>query len=186
MTAYYKALRAGRRGTHTEFTWPEPGEWVEVDGELVACKNGLHVCRLDQIIDWLHEDLWLVEVDEAAGLIDHGDKMVARRVRLVEQVTAWDERSARLLAAGFAERVLHLFEQERPGDTRPRDAIAAARAFANGEIGAAARDAARDAAWDAAWAAAGDAAGAASRDASWAAEREWQTAYLAATLGLSA
>jgi len=37
-------------------------------------------------------------------------------------------------AADCAERVLGLFEAEAPGDTRPRDAIARARAFGRGEL----------------------------------------------------
>ena len=37
-------------------------------------------------------------------------------------------------AADCAERVLGLFEAEAPGDSRPRDAIARARAFARGEL----------------------------------------------------
>jgi hypothetical protein len=39
-----------------------------------------------------------------------------------------------LWAAECAEHVLPLFETERPMDTRPRDAISAARAWATGEI----------------------------------------------------
>jgi len=38
-------------------------------------------------------------------------------------------------AAGCAEHVLRLFEVERPGDWRPRQAIEAARAWARGELG---------------------------------------------------
>jgi hypothetical protein len=37
-------------------------------------------------------------------------------------------------AADCAERVVGLFEAEAPGDGRPRDAIARARAFARGEL----------------------------------------------------
>ena len=37
-------------------------------------------------------------------------------------------------AADCAEHVLHLFEQERPGDDRPRRAIGLARAWARGEL----------------------------------------------------
>jgi hypothetical protein len=37
-------------------------------------------------------------------------------------------------AADCAERTLRLFEAEAPGDARPRDAIAGARAFARGEL----------------------------------------------------
>jgi len=40
----------------------------------------------------------------------------------------------RLIAADFAETVLHIFESNRPGDSRPRQAIQAARDFANGLI----------------------------------------------------
>ena len=37
-------------------------------------------------------------------------------------------------AALCAEHVLHLFDEEQPGDTRPRDAIDAGRAWVNGEV----------------------------------------------------
>jgi Imm-5 like putative immunity protein len=39
-----------------------------------------------------------------------------------------------LWAADCAQHVLHFFEQERPGDDRPRHAIELARAWARGEI----------------------------------------------------
>jgi hypothetical protein len=97
------------------------------------------------------------------------------------------ETAARRLAIQFAEQALPIFEKHVPGDSRPRDAIIAAKRFAAGEIelatllkawaaaGAAARAAAWAAAGDAAWAAAGDAAwaaaGAAAGDAAWAAAR---------------
>ena len=77
-----------------------------------------------------------------------------------------DDRLARHFHAWCAEQVLHLFEAERPNDTRVRDQIAmlrndeaddAARAAARAAAGDAAGDAARDAARAAAWADAGDA-----------------------------
>ena len=93
----------------------------------------------------------------------------------------------RLFAADCAEMVLPLFERERPDDTRPRDAISAARdADATSGQRAAAGDAAWAAAGDAAGAAArdaaGDAAGAAARDAAWAAagDAAWDAARAAA------
>ena len=97
------------------------------------------------------------------------------------ELTPDQERDFRLLACGYADRVLSIFEKTYPDDKRPREAIEAARQFANGEIDDAARAgaAAGDAAWaaagaamDAAWAAraaARDAARAAARDAAWAA-----------------
>jgi hypothetical protein len=45
-----------------------------------------------------------------------------------------DRRTVAGWAADCAERVLELFEAEAPGDTRARDAIARARAFARGEL----------------------------------------------------
>jgi hypothetical protein len=48
-----------------------------------------------------------------------------------------DRRIVAAWAADCAERVLGLFEADAPGDTRPRDAIARARAFARGELGVA-------------------------------------------------
>lgn len=60
------------------------------------------------------------------------------------------DRVARLFAADCAEAVLPLFEHVCPNDDRPRLAIAAARAFARGEIDAATMKAAMIAAKDAA------------------------------------
>ncbi len=45
-----------------------------------------------------------------------------------------DHRLLALWAAECAEHVLHLFEDEQPSDTRPRDAIEAARAWAGGSV----------------------------------------------------
>ena len=45
-----------------------------------------------------------------------------------------DHRLLALWAADCAEHVLHHFEQERPGDDRPRRAIGLGRAWARGEI----------------------------------------------------
>ena len=44
------------------------------------------------------------------------------------------EAVARLMAADFAAEALPIYEREFPNDPWPRDAIAAARAFAHGEI----------------------------------------------------
>ncbi len=78
------------------------------------------------------------------------------------------EKLLRLFACDCAEHVLPIFEKKYPKDARPRECIAVARRYANGEASneerAAARDAARDAARAAAWAAAR-----AARDAAWAA-----------------
>jgi hypothetical protein len=88
----------------------------------------------------------------------------------------------RLFAADCAEHVLHIFLKVRPNDSRPADAIKAARSYARGEIGAAAGAAAWDAAGAAAWAAARAAAWDAAGDAAWAAAgaAAWDAAWDAA------
>jgi hypothetical protein len=45
-----------------------------------------------------------------------------------------DRRIVAAWAADCAQRVLRVFEEEAPSDSRPRDAIGRARAFANGEL----------------------------------------------------
>jgi len=97
------------------------------------------------------DTLWVL-----SNAIDGGDKII------------------RLWAADCAERVLPIFLKVRPDDSRPADAIKAARQFARGEIGDAARDAARAAAVDAARDATRAAAEAAAGAAAWAAEEQWQ------------
>lgn len=88
-------------------------------------------------------------MDEAEMIVTE-HSVVVRRARLVRQLQTWNERTAWLFAADCAEHVLHLYTQAYPNDSRPRDAIAASRAYAKGMIAAAAWDAARAAAWDAA------------------------------------
>jgi len=54
-----------------------------------------------------------------------------------QTLTEADRRVVAGWAADCAERVLAAFEAESPTDGRPRDAVARARAFARGELGAA-------------------------------------------------
>lgn len=58
-------------------------------------------------------------------------------MRSPQTLSEADRRIAAAWAADCAEHVLGLFESEAPGDSRPRDAIARARAFARGELGVA-------------------------------------------------
>lgn len=80
-----------------------------------------------------------------------------------------DRRLVAAWAADCAERVLGLFEAEAPGDDRPRDAIARARAYARGERDAAGEITRRFVAGRAAHAVTGAAAIAAARSAAQAA-----------------
>ena len=126
----------------------EPGEWREVTGELVLCENGLHGCDGErQLVQWLGPLVCEMEYD---GEVVRGeDKVIGRRARLLRRIEAWNERTARLFACDCAERVLPIFERERPGDSRPRVAIETSRRFADGEATQDELAAAMDAAWDA-------------------------------------
>jgi len=100
------------------------------------------------------------------------------------------ERRVRHWLADCAARVLYIYERDHPSDMRVRASIQAARDYADGRIGSAARDAARAAAsaaaraaaWDAARDAASAAASAAARAAASAAARAaaWAAASAAA------
>ena len=116
----------------------------------------------------LHTPVKFSQIAEGNGLDD--------AVWCLRSICPEHEKEVRLFAADCAESVLHLYEKEYD-DTRPRDAIQAARDFANGLIDDDARAAACSAAM-AVWYAAcsadgvdGDAARAASysRDAAGAA-----------------
>ena len=187
MPDYYKLLNLDGTTPQGYGKWPlprdgKPGEWLPtIKGKLAPCENGYHAMELGDLLDW--EGPLLVRVEVGGEIIRDGNKSVCRRARTVSAVDTWNERNLRLLAADCAERVLHIYEKEVPGDLRPREAITAARAFANGEITreqlAAARAAAWDAAW-AAWAAARADAEAAAWDAAWAAAQAAEAAARAA------
>lgn len=150
-----------------------PGKWMPpIEGDIKPCRNGYHLCRESDLLDWLGPAIF--EAEHNGELVEEQDKVVVRQARLIRPCGGWNEKTARLFAADCAERVLPIFEKGRPNDDRPRKCIEASRAYARGEIDDAARAAARAAAWDAAW----DAAWAAARDAAWAAawdaEQEWQ------------
>jgi hypothetical protein len=188
---YYKFLTADGSATHGVGKWnlphgDQPGEWMpDIQGEIVPCRNGYHACRPQDVALWLNATMY--ELEYEGDIIEADDKVVGRRARLLRKIDAWNDRTARLFAADCAERVLPIFEKERPGDDRPRKAIQAARDYANGVIDAAAWAAAWAAARDAAGVAAGAAARAAARDTAWAAawdaERSWQSVRLLELVG---
>ena len=169
------------------------GEWKEVEGELVLCENGLHLCDgEEQLLEWLGPAIY--EAEYEGERLDGNDKAVVRRARIIRKLDTWNERTMRLFACDCAERVLHLYEEKYSDDKRPRHAIEIARRYVNGEASkdelyaaATAAWAAADAAWDAAaaaraaaraaadaadaWRAAGDASRDAARAAAMAAAR---------------
>jgi hypothetical protein len=192
----YKFLRPDGRTPQGYGQWPlpqgdQPGEWLpKLTGKLIACQHAYHVMRIRDLMEWATDDVQLYVVETRYKTTDDSNKVLARQARALYRVEAWNERNLRHFACDCAERVLPLFEQGYPNDTRPRVAITTARRFADGlatskELAAAraaAWAAAGDAARAAAWAAAGDAAGDAAWAAGWAAARAaaWAAARAAA------
>jgi hypothetical protein len=142
----------------------KPGRWMPViKGDLEPCVNGYHLCRPADLIHWIGPAVFEAEYDgKRVDVDDQAEtKVVVRRARLIRRLNGWNERTLRLFAVECAERVLPIFERERPSDDRPRRALEVARRYANGEATEEELAAAWNAVWDAAW----DAAGAAARDA---------------------
>lgn len=187
-----KVLGADLIARHSRYRWPEPGVWTpEITADLVECNVGYHAARGPlQLLDWLDDGPHIYTLEYEGEVIDAGNKVYGRKARLLEPVTTWNKRTARLFACDCAEHVLHLFEARYPDDARPRQAIEVARRHANGKATdadlAAAEVAAGAAAQDAAWVAAEAAAGVAARATAWAAagaaERQWQAERLLAYL----
>jgi hypothetical protein len=154
----------GGSGLWVAPTKTKPGKWMPKIAEVEACSSGYHLIPAKAIVDWLPRkpvEGYLCEAEGRGASDSEGDKTAFAQARLLKVVGVLDEVSMRLAAADMAERVLPIFYKVLPSDKRPALAIQAARDYANGKIGDAAKAAAGDAAWAAAWAAAGDAAGAA-------------------------
>src|SRR3990167_9022380 len=195
--AFYKFLNedgTSCNGGSGKWNLPEngqPGEWMPYIETLKPCESGYHLCEESDLIEWIGPTLYLVE--GRGKSIRDVNKTVFQEARLIQRVENWNVRTVRLFACDCAERVLTIFENEYPSDTRLREAIRVARLFADGEASEnelKAASAAASADW-ASWAAASAAASAAravwaaSRAADWAswaadsaAEREWQTRRL--------
>lgn len=91
----------------SNFRWPrpeagEPAIWVDADGELEACRHGVHACTREQMLDWLDDELW--EIELAGRIIDEGDLVVADRGRLLRRAHGWDAVSAQQFADACAWR----------------------------------------------------------------------------------
>jgi hypothetical protein len=163
-----KFLRPGRVGPFSGVTWPAPGVWLESPAPPELCRAGVHAILPDVLATWLAEELWRVELDGATtptrGVV------VALRGRLLNRVEAWNDESAREYARTCTARV-----RER---AMGRAAEYAADAAAAAETAAAGESAAL-VAYMAAHAAEAMTPG------SFAAERRWQSQWLAQRLGVT-
>jgi hypothetical protein len=102
----YKVLIDGRSG-FTGWRWPlpaddGPGEWVVASGTPELCVRGIHACTVDQLPQWLGEELWTIEL---AGEIVHSDAaLVASKGRLLARVEAWSAKARTAFGEDCARR----------------------------------------------------------------------------------
>ena len=163
----YKCLTANGKGPYSGASYDLSGKWLPKIEKLVMCESGYHSFQKKDVFEWLNERIF--ECETRGEILEDGEKLASQEIRFVRELK-WNETNQRLFAADCAERVLPIFEERYPNDDRPRKAIEAARLYARGEIGAAARAAAQAAAGEAAAGEASwEASQAASRTASWAA-----------------
>jgi hypothetical protein len=101
----YKFTRPVARSPFSGFEWPV-GEWVEAEGDIGLCANGIHACRVEALPRWLDDELWRIEVDGIEE--EHEGVLVARRARLLERIDAWDEEASRELAGSCAAVIRQL------------------------------------------------------------------------------
>jgi len=199
----YKFLRSGRTGPFSGFQWPEPGEWVHANRHMAACRRGIHACRIIDLPWWLADELWEIELDGRVQVDEH--KVFAPAGRLRAQIERWTPACAQEYADACAWRAHERAMQAlaRAGHTSAAGELAAcktlddvlllardlAEATPDTEISLTiARDGAFRALTGAPPTAAYIAAHAAMRldgPAAYAAERSWQSRWLAEQLGLS-
>jgi hypothetical protein len=99
-----KFLTADGRGPTSKFEWPLPrrtkagrwipGRWVTVAGDLKVCMVGVHACLPKFTRAWENDRLFVIELD--GDVQDFGDKVVARRGRLLREVEEWRYPAPRL------------------------------------------------------------------------------------------
>jgi hypothetical protein len=99
----YKFTRPGAVSPFRDFTW-EPGEWVEVEGDVQVCANGIHACRSSELPRWIDDELWRIELDSIEQ--ERDGLLVARRGRLVDRIDGWNAETSRELARTCAARAV--------------------------------------------------------------------------------
>jgi len=104
------------------------GKWCHVGGAIELCKNGFHASPT--ILDAMAyvSAGWICRVKVRGNCYMGNDKSAWSDMIIVKRYK-WTKKMSLALAIYAAELVLPIFEKEYPEDMRPRDAIAAAKAY---------------------------------------------------------
>lgn len=127
---YYKFMynRNGKlRSAHGRTNWVISKEY-SVKGKIVKCENGFHASEQPyDALQYVKGDvLALVEV---SGDCDNDKDKVCYRTMKIVKAYKWTKLDSVALAIYCAEQVLKIYEDKYPKDSRPRDAIKAAKAY---------------------------------------------------------
>lgn len=133
----------------------KPGKWMPKIENIIPCRSGYHLCRREDLLLWLNEEIY--EAEGRGKSIRDENKDVFQQARLIRKIDNWNEKNTRLFATDCVEHVLNVWEKKYPNNDSPRKAIQAARDFANGIISnkelsaaeSAARSTVRSVAWSA-------------------------------------
>jgi hypothetical protein len=118
-----KFLASERLAPFSRTRWPAPDaadRWISADNGRPG-HAAVYACTVEQAPFWLNDELWIVELD---GVIERTERKVsARRGRLVEPVTAWNER-ARVAFGESCLEVARTAAVEALRETQPEEANA--------------------------------------------------------------
>ena len=139
----FKFLERGSVGRFSGFAWPQPsadhpGEWVTATDEVRRCYHGVHASRTEDMLNWLDDELWQVELE--GDITVHDGMLVAGRGRLLHRVDAWNEQTASAFAADCVLRARHsaLSALRRVSLTEEAERLVQARGLREVEAAAAA------------------------------------------------
>ena len=135
----YKFLSSGAIGLFSRFAWPTPtagapGEWVRVDGEIQPCLNGVHACAMAQLIDWLDDELWEIELDDP--VLEADGELIAVAGRLIRRLERWNDESARAFVRHCIDNTVALTAKAlaRAGSENEAEALTASRSQPGAEL----------------------------------------------------
>lgn len=113
----FKFLTRDAKSPLSLFAWPlpregRPGAWVDVGVRPEPCKVGIHACAPRALSSWLHDALWLIELE--GPLQRCGGALVAPRARLLYEVEAWRRGGALRFAHAGHDHARDLVEAAPP------------------------------------------------------------------------
>lgn len=106
----YKVLgKNGEAVNSGNGAWNRNGKWMPpIEGELIPCENGYHLCRREDLIDWFGPTIW--EAEHKGEIVEADNKVVVREARITKKLD-WDETTARLFAIDCAAHVMHIGDE---------------------------------------------------------------------------